>query len=341
MKKIFSALFAAALIIMSAVPAFAKDEYENISLGVAEDGTVLSENEVLSPYKNYAFTIYLTKNGEKIPISNSMGDDLKITVSILSGRDSISECKIQQGSENYYLKMKILPLSYVKQNSAQIRLNASGNNINLTRDFAFKTGFKSVSDDYINNLEKGEAIRINNDRPLFTASQLKRISEINGGNDVTFKGKNFTYKVNLRGAPSSNMFYTENVIEEIDSANRDANIKFLTFPAGPQFSRSELIIDVSDLEQFNEKFYFYSYYKNKLTEIPSKYDKESLTLSVDITGLGTFVISDTPLTRTVSPAVKPNKNPNTGADDITNIAILGLISALSGIGVLKRKFFVK
>ena len=341
MKKIFSALFVAALIIMSVVPAFAEDKYENISLGVAEDGTVLSENEVLSPYKNYEFIIYLNKNGEKIPVSNSMGDNLKITASILNGRDSISECKILRGRENYYLKLRILPLSYVKQNNAQIRLTINGDNISLTRDFAFKTGFKSVSDDYINNLQKGEAIRINNDRPLFTASQLKRISEINGGNDVTFKGENFTYKVNLRGTPSSNMYYTDNVIDEIDNANHNANLKFLTFPAGPQFSKSELVIDVSDLEHFNGKFHFYSYYKNKLTEIPAKYDKETLTLSMDITGLGTFVISDTPLTKTVTTVVKPSNNPNTGVDDLGSTAVLGLISALSGILVIKRKLSCK
>ena len=330
MKKIFSILFATALIILSAVPAFADESYDNISLGIAEDGTVLSENEVLSPYREYDFTIYLTKNGEKIPLSNQLGDGLKITCGIISGRDSILSCEILRGNENYYLKLKIRPLSYTEQNKAEIQLNIIGDNFSLSKNYSFKTGFKSVSDDYINNLNKGEFIRINNDRPLFTASQLKKLSELNKGGDVTFKGNNFTYTVRLRGAPSSNMYYTEDIIDEIDRKYPESNLKYLTFPAGPQFTNSKLVLDVSDLEYFSGNFHLYSYYKNRLTEIPCEYDSEALTLTVDITGLGSFIISDVPLVKGAGVITKPSKNPNTGYRDFTATAVTGLISSIMG-----------
>ena len=330
MKKFISVLLMTALIFSFSTIAFA-EENEKITFGTDKNGAVLNINEVLSPWQTYEFPILL--NGS--PLSNEKGDQYKIRLENIKGSKAIEEIKVMRGLENYYLRVKVLPLSYVEQIPVEYKLYMTKDNNRFSTQFAFTTGFRKVSDDYINNLSEGEDIRVTNESPLFTKEQLNRISEKNNWKKVTFTGDKWRYTANVTDKGPANFLYNYNNIESIVSKYPQNDFLFLSFPAGPQFSKSILEIDVSDYEEsFKNGIYAYSYYNNKLTPVQCEYDSDNLTAQLTVYGLGQYVISDKPLK---SAEISGSTNPNTGYADNIPAAFIGLISSAIGVSLLKKK----
>ncbi len=331
MKKLMSILLASALIFSFSVTAMA-EENEKITFGTDKNGAVLNRNEILSPWQTYEFPIKL----DGAPLSNELGDKYKIRLENIKGSNAVQEIKVLRGMDNYYLRVKVLPLSYVEQTLVEYRLTMSSGNDRIATEFGFTAGFRRVSNDYINNLTAGDEIRVNNDYPVFTKEQLNQISKINNYKKVTFVGDKWRYTVNVTDKGPANFLYTYNNIENIISKYPQNDFLCLSFPAGSQFSQSILEIDISEYEEsFKNGVYAYSYYNGVLTPLSCKLDSENLTAELTVYGLGQYILTDKPLKQT---QINNNtNNPATGYNDNMPAAFIALISSAVGIIILKQR----
>ena len=173
-----------------------------------------------------------------------------------------------------------------------------------------------MDDAYIDSLDTGDDVTVNNNTPVFTTEQLERIARVNNYRKVVFENDSWSYTTNVTDMKAINMIHNSNGIKEILTKYENNSFEFLTFPAGPVFkANGTMEIDVSDFaEDYNEKFFVYRYLDNKLTLINSSYDSEDEVLSFTTNTLGRFVITD----KAISDAVVVNQNNNSSSNSGNN-----------------------
>ena len=160
-------------------------------------------------------------------------------------------------------------------------------------------------------MAKEDEIKVNNDTPVFTKSQLDKISTLNSNKKVTFTNDNWNYNVIVSGMKDINMLHNNKAIPEILKKYENNNFEFLTFPAGTKFTTNGTMeIDVSNYtDDFGGKFFVYRYLDGKLTLINSSYNAEDEVLSFTTNTLGRFVITDKAVNDAV---VVPGNGSNSG-----------------------------
>ncbi|WMJ85077.1 hypothetical protein ACS3UN_03890 [Oscillospiraceae bacterium LTW-04] len=322
MRKTLSILLAAMLSLSVAATAFAVDPKNNIVLGADADSGLVLKDSLLKPGETYRFPVSISIAGaEATPLNDDLLEDYSFKISNTGEGDSMSEFVLDRIGGVYYISATVKAgwpaVSTEEEYSMKLtEKSASKNAVEIT--VAFETGYKVVSDDYIASLAKEDEIKVDNDTPVFTKSQLNQISDLNNNKKVTFTNDNWNYTVIVSGMKDINMLHNNNAIAEILNKYADNNFAFLTFPAGTKFTTNGTMeIDVADYtDDFGGKFFVYRYLGGKLTLINSSYDADDEVLSFTTNTLGRFVITDKAITdAVVVPETDSNlpSNPSTGA----------------------------
>lgn len=328
MKKTLSILLAVMLSLSVAAVAFAVDPKNDIILGTDADSGLTLKNSLLEPGETYRFPVSLSIAGaEATPLTEDLLDEYSFKISNTGEGNSLSEFILDRIGGVYYITATVKagwPSVTTEEEYAMKLTEKSGSKNAVEVMVAFETGYKTVSDDYIASLNKEDEIKVDNDTPVFTKSQLNSISDLNNNKKVTFTDDNWNYTVIVSGMKDINMLHNSNAIAEILNKYENNNFAFLTFPAGTKFSTNGAMeIDVSDYtDDFGGKFFVYRYLDGKLSLINSSYDADDEVLSFTTNTLGRFVITDKAITdAVVVPQTGSNggntptapSNPNTGA----------------------------
>lgn len=324
MKRTLSILLVAMMVVSVAATAFAVGPVNNIVLGVDADSGLALKDSLLEPGESYLFPVSVSIAGaEATPLTEEMLDDYNFKVNNEGDGNSLSEFKLSKVGGVYYISVEVKagwPAATTEEEYA-MKLSQKGDSKNFVElTVAFETGYPTVSDDYIASLAKEDEIKVDNDTPVFTESQLEKIAKLNGYKKVVFEDGNWSYTVNISGMKAINMLHNTNGIKEILAKYENNSFEFLTFPAGTKFGTNGTVeIDTSDFaEEFGGKFFVYRYLDGKLTLIQSSYNADDEVLSFTTNTLGRFVITDKAISDAVvvaptTPSAPSPSNPNTGA----------------------------
>lgn len=327
MKKTLSILLAVMLSLSVAAVAFAVDPKNDIVLGTDADSGFALKDSLLEPGETYRFPVSISIAGaQATPLTTSLLDEYSFKISNTGEGNSMSEFILDKVGGVYYITATVKagwPAVTTEEEYTMKLTEKSGSKNSVEVTVAFETGYKAVSDDYIASLAKEDEIKVDNDTPVFTKSQLNTISDLNNNKKVTFTDDNWNYTVIVSGMKEINMLHNSNAIAEILNKYADNNFEFLTFPAGTKFSTNGTMeIDVSDYtDDFGGKFFVYRYLDGKLTLINSSYNGDDEVLSFTTNTLGRFVITDKAISDAVvipgssnggSTPTAPS-NPSTGA----------------------------
>lgn len=315
MRKTLSILLAAMLSLSVAATAFAVDPKNDIVLGTDADSGLVLKDSLLEPGETYRFPVSISIAGaQATPLTEDMLEDYSFKISNTGEGNSMSEFVLDKIGGVYYISATVKAgwPAVTTEEEYSMKLtekSVSKNAVEVT--VAFETGYKTVSDDYIASLAKEDEIKINNDTPVFTKSQLEKISDLNNNKKVTFTNDNWNYSVIISGMKDINMLHNNKAIPEILKKYENNNFEFLTFPAGTKFSTNGTMeIDVSNYtDDFGGKFFVYRYLDGKLTLINSSYNAEDEVLSFTTNTLGRFVITDKAVNDAV---VIPDNGSNNG-----------------------------
>ncbi len=297
MKRTFSILLAVMLSLSVAATALAVDPKNSIVLGVDADSGLVLKDSLLEPGETYRFPVSVSIAGaQATPLTEELLDNYSFKISNTGEGNSMSKFVLDKVGGVYYITATVKAgwpaVTTEEEYSMKLTEKSAKNAVEVT--VAFETGYKTVSDDYIASLAKEDEIKVDNDTPVFTKSQLNEISGLNNNKKVTFADDNWSYTVIVSGMKEVNLLHNNNAIAEILNKYEDNNFEFLTFPAGTKFATNGTVeIDVSGYtDDFGGKFFVYRYLDGKLTLINSSYDAEDEVLSFTTNTLGRFVITD-------------------------------------------------
>lgn len=297
MKRTLSILLAAMLSLSIAATAFAVDPKNDIQLGVDANSGLTLKDSLLEPGETYRFPVSVSINGEAVtPLTEDLLEDYSFKISNTGEGKSMTEFVLDRVGGVYYITATVKagwPAVTTEEEYA-MKLTEKSSKDAVELIVPFETGYKTVSEDYLASLAKDDDVKVDNDTPVFTKSDLNVISDLNNNKKVTFTDDNWNYTVIISGMEEINLLHNNNAIAEIINKYEDNNFEFLTFPAGTKFSTNGTMeIDVSSYaDDFDGKFFVYRYLDGKLTLINSSYDAEDETLSFTTNTLGRFVITD-------------------------------------------------
>ena len=222
----------------------------------------------------------------------------------------------------------------------------------FSQEVKFQYGYEEMGGDYIDSLDKGDTVEIDNSNPVITASQFNKIAKINDYKNVTLAGNGWEFTVNVSDESTKNLTHSNAGIKEVLSKFPDQDFKFFTFGAKPTFSGTgKLSLDVDDIVDDFDKMYTYRYADGKLYRINATFDADENTLSFRTNKLDNFlvtnelikdgtVVTEVDNDNSSSSDKEENtdkNNPTTGANDMINVAVMAAIASLAAAGTMVTK----
>lgn len=315
-----------------------------------DEGNLLNET-ILEPGKEYRFPAYVEVGGKQVAISSELLKDYKFTYTRVSA-SGVKTFKIEEYKGNYYLFVEVKDTTPTKPVDVKynVKLVRKSNNLSVfSQEVKFSYGYDESNDDYINDLDKGDIVEIDNDRPVITKEQFAKIAKLNDYKNVTLAGSGWQFNVNVTDETTKNMVFSNAGIKEILSKLPDQDFKFFRFAGKPSFSATgKMALDVSDIADDFAKLYTYRYADGKMYRINATFNAEDNTLNFRTNKLDTFVVTDQPIKdgfvvsdaqeNTSSNSTSTDKeNPGTGAGDMINAAVMAGIASLAAAGALAVK----
>lgn len=332
----------------------------------------------LEPDTEYSFDILFNNTGA--PISNatiksapllteSMLNGGTLRLRTIKGSSSIQSARIKTigrgDSAVYSLVINTRDNYGTKMNEVEYSLSVNGNTSGTFNDssYLFEVGYQSI-DDSETNIGEGGYITITNDYPVITKDQFTDIAKSVNYKTVNFEGEDggWVFVGRVSGMGDSNFRYTYDVVPELINKFPDQEYKFLTFNAGVTFpSTGEMRIDASDISESFSQMHTYLYRNGKLTRVDASHDKIKDELVFRTNYLGSFIITDKPITdstlltdtttenntdttgttdttdTTDTNQNQTGTNPSTGASSAMNAAVAMGLAALVSAGMLSRK----
>ncbi len=317
-----------------------------------EDGTVLGE-DLLEPGREYRFPAYVEFGGQraKVAVSDELLKDYKFNYTRVTA-SGVKTFKIEERKGVYYLIIETKDTTPTKPVDVKynVKLVRKSNNISVfSQEVKFSYGYDESNDDYINDLDKGDIVEIDNNRPVITKEQFNKIAKLNDYKNVTLAGAGWQFTVNVTDEPTKNMVFSNAGIKEILSKLPDQDFKFFRFAGKPSFQATgKVSLDVSDVADDFAKLYTYRYADGKMYRINATFNAEDNTLNFRTNKLDTFVVTDQPIKdgfavsdaqeNTSSDSTNADKeNPGTGAGDMIHAAVMAGIASLAAAGALAAK----
>ncbi len=354
MKRLMTVLLAVALVLCASVPAFAApakiSALDILDDATTHDETIALTGTTLTPGEEYDFPIQFTIGASTMTATPTNSADYKFTANFTTGSSAMTSAKIEENDAgNLVLRLTCKSSYSTKMTSVTVALkaiykNTSASALSITAPtYSFKVGWKTIADADLPQ-SAGDYVSVLPETPVFTKSQLNKIAKLNNYKNVTFASDDWEFTTNITDMDGVNMIYNSASIKEVATKFQDQELRFLNFPAATQFEMSgKMKIFVSDYyDDFNGNFFVYRYVNGKLAKINAVYDSNDESLNFNTNTLGRFVITDQAITDVNVLTVLPNgtsANPNTGANDMVNVAATLAVVSLCTAGaiVFRRK----
>jgi len=313
-----------------------------------EDGTVLGE-DLLEPGREYRFPAYVEFGGQraKVAVSDELLKDYKFNYTRVTA-SGVKTFKIEEIKGVYYLIVETKDTTPTKPIDVKynVKLVRKSNNISVfTQEVKFSYGYDESNDDYINDLDKGDIVEIDNNRPVITKEQFNKIAKLNDYKNVTLAGAGWQFTVNVTDETTKNMVFTNAGVKEIMAKYPDQDFKFFRFGGKPSFnSTGKVALDVSDIVDDYENLNLYRYANGRVYKLNASYNAADETLEFRTNKLDTFFVTDKAIKdgtvideNIVSDGNSVNtdkNNPGTGAGDMINAAVMAGIASLAAAGAI-------
>ena len=311
-----------------------------------DEGSLLSET-ILEPGKEYRFPAYVEVGGKQVAISDELLKDYKFTYTRVSA-SGVKTFKIEEYKGNYYLFVEVKDTTPAKPVDVKynVKLVRKSNNLSVfSQEVKFSYGYDESNDDYINDLDKGDIVEIDNDRPVITKEQFNKIAKLNDYKNVTLAGAGWQFTVNVTDETTKNMVFTNAGVKEIMAKYPDQDFKFFRFGGKPSFnSTGKVALDVSDIVDDYESLNLYRYANGRVYKLNASYNAADETLEFRTNKLDTFFVTDKAIKdgtvideNIVSDGNSVNtdkNNPGTGAGDMINAAVMAGIASLAAAGAI-------
>ena len=313
-----------------------------------EDGTVLGE-DLLEPGREYRFPAYVEFGGQraKVAVSDELLKDYKFNYTRVTA-SGVKTFKIEEIKGVYYLIVETKDTTPTKPIDVKynVKLVRKSNNLSVfSQEVKFSYGYDESNDDYINDLDKGDIVEIDNDRPVITKEQFNKIAKLNDYKNVTLAGAGWQFTVNVTDEPTKNMVFSNAGIKEILSKLPDQDFKFFRFGGKPSFnSTGKVALDVSDIVDDYENLNLYRYANGRVYKLNASYNAADETLEFRTNKLDTFFVTDKAIKdgtvideNIVSDGNSVNtdkNNPGTGAGDLINAAVMAGIASLAAASAI-------
>ena len=313
-----------------------------------EDGTVLGE-DLLEPGREYRFPAYVEFGGQraKVAVSDELLKDYKFNYTRVTA-SGVKTFKIEEIKGVYYLIVETKDTTPTKPIDVKynVKLVRKSNNISVfSQEVKFSYGYDESNDDYINDLDKGDIVEIDNNRPVITKEQFNKIAKLNDYKNVTLAGAGWQFTVNVTDETTKNMVFTNAGVKEIMAKYPDQDFKFFRFGGKPSFnSTGKVALDVSDIVDDYENLNLYRYANGRVYKLNASYNAADETLEFRTNKLDTFFVTDKAIKdgtvideNIVSDGNSVNtdkNNPGTGAGDMINAAVMAGIASLAAAGAI-------
>ena len=311
-----------------------------------DEGNLLSET-ILEPGKEYRFPAYVEVGGKQVAISDELLKDYKFTYTRVSA-SGVKTFKIEEYKGNYYLFVEVKDTTPAKPVDVKynVKLVRKSNNLSVfSQEVKFSYGYDESNDDYINDLDKGDIVEIDNNRPVITKEQFNKIAKLNDYKNVTLAGAGWQFTVNVTDETTKNMVFTNAGVKEIMAKYPDQDFKFFRFGGKPSFnSTGKVALDVSDIVDDYENLNLYRYANGRVYKLNASYNAADETLEFRTNKLDTFFVTDKAIKdgtvideNIVSDGNSVNtdkNNPGTGAGDLINAAVMAGIASLAAAGAI-------
>lgn len=322
---------------------------------VDNDGAVLGTT-ILEPGTEYKFPVEVKIGDNFVALADEHLKDYKFTYSRVSS-NGVKTFKIDEYKGNYYLYVTVSQSTPLKPVDVKynVKMVEKANNMTVfSQEVKFSYGYDEANGDYLNGLDKGDAIEIDNSRPVITGSQFDKIAKLNDYKNVTLSGPSWNFTVNVTDETTKNMVSSNAGIKEILSKLPDQEFKFFTFAGKPTFSATgKVALDVSDIADDYEKLYTYRYADGKLYRLNATFNEDDQALEFRTNKLDNFVVTDKLIKdgfvvsesngdssdkdESGSGSDSDKNNPSTGASDMVAGAVAAAIASLAAAGTIAVK----
>lgn len=325
-----------------------------IVIGADEDGVVLGD-DVLEPGTEYKFPVSMVVDGKTVKITDENIKDFKFRYSKVSTK-GMSRFEIEEYKGQYYLYVESRDTMTTKPVDVKYNVKLTPKSTTLpifSQEVKFQYGYEELGGDYIDSLDKGDTVEIDNSNPVITASQFNKIAKVNDYKNVTLAGNGWEFTVNVTDETTKNLVHSNAGIKEVLAKFPDQDFKFFTFGGKPTFAGTgKLSLDVDDIVDDFDKMYTYRYADGKLYRINATFDADENTLSFRTNKLDNFLVTNELIKDgTVVTEVDNNSssgssdkeentdknNPTTGANDMINVAVMAAIASLAAAGTMVTK----
>lgn len=357
MKRLLSLGIAAATMLLLAVPAFGAGTKERmeISLRLTSDGVDVT-GEGLRPGQEYRFPI-LVQYEDEVPshLREAELEGRQLIATIQEGGTVLAAPRTVIDGGRCYLVVETKASYGTKptQTEVLVRLRDQATGEELSQDTARLEVGSLRMEDTAADIGEGEAVPIDNSRPVVTAGQFRQLAEGNHWRAVTLNGEGWKYTVNVTGLGERNLYSTAAVMPELVEKYPEREFRFLSFPGAPDFeTQGTLTVDVSDIVgEFGGDFYLYRKLGDRLYYLKSQYDEAEGTLEFRPSQLGSYVITDQELgdlelSRTGSgnsisisddAVVETLANPETGARGVAGAALALVATTMTAVLAIRKK----
>lgn len=320
-----------------------------------EDGAILGTT-ILEPGTEYKFPAYVTIGGQKVAITDKLLETYKFSYTRVSSK-SVKTFKIDDYKGIYYLYVETKDGTPTEEIDLKynIKLVKKSDNLSLfTQQVKFSYGYTEASGDYINGLDKGDEVEIDNSNPVINEDQFEKIAKINDYKNVTLSGPSWKFTVNVTDEGTKNLVSSNAGIKAILAQFPEQDFKFYKFAGKPAFAATGTVaLDVEDIVDEFDNMYTYRYADGKLYRINATYNEEEDTLDFRTRTLDNFLVTnklikdgtviedadvdDDDTSSDVDDTDDGKGNPTTGASDMINAAVMAAIASLAAAGTIVCK----
>lgn len=332
----------------------------SFNFGADVDSGFVLGTDILEPKTEYKFPVMVATKagGDAAQMTDTLMDLYKYSYN-KSNTSGISKFEIDDSRGKAYLYVTTRDTVSSKLTDAKVIVKMTKKDdktITPENTVKFQYGFDEGDHDYINDLDEGDTVEIDNARPVITASMFNKIAKINNYKNVTLSGndESWLFTVNVTDESTKNMVSNNAGVKAILAEFGNQDFKFFNFPGAPSFSATgKLELDVEDIVDDFAEMYTYRYSDGKLYKLNASFDSEENLLNFRTNKLDTFVVTDKQIKdgyvvsegdsdKDTSDKDEDNtdtdadkNNPGTGAG--IDLAVMAAIASLAGAGALAVK----
>ena len=263
---------------------------EAAGLSLGQDGAVAAEISLLQPDSTYYFPVqYTREDGRTTVVRASEAEALELEVR--SGEKALDGAEIRTWNGRCYVRLETSgEIRDGSRHTAELTLRYDRGGREEELDFAVTAGLRQAS---LASVKAGEPVRVRSYMPLYTVAQQMELARLNRWRPVTFEGEGWSFTGTLTAKDTVDFSVTRETIPAVEQYLDGAPAVYLGFPGGGNFQDGKLTIDLSQFRtRFDGPVYAYRYLYGRLYRIPTTHDAEADTITLSVTNLGRYVLTE-------------------------------------------------